>query len=246
MPFRIIVMEIIYETNGKGFLGWVVEFPGAYIRGKTTDEAREKINNEITAYQKWLDLPLKKEIITKENIVETKLDVEDADSDVLIEYDITEYKNAGEFKNDCEKILISANKIEEIYKNCNYKDVIDETKVRKTFYGDVYSTIRKQYEHIVNVQQYYLNNVETDAEINGNIIESRIKTIEALNRLYIKEGNKYCKTPEEKWTIRKVIRRLIWHDRIHGKAMERMENRIGQTVRHRSCRQAAKSLPDNW
>jgi hypothetical protein len=33
---------------------------------------------------------------------------------------------------------------------------------------------------------------------------------------------------EESWTIRKVIRRLIWHDRFHGKAIEEMEIRLNK------------------
>jgi predicted RNase H-like HicB family nuclease len=34
-------MRILYETNGLGFLGWIVDLPGAYIRGRTIGEARE-------------------------------------------------------------------------------------------------------------------------------------------------------------------------------------------------------------
>ena len=30
---------------------------------------------------------------------------------------------------------------------------------------------------------------------------------------------------EEDWTLRKLLRRFIWHDRIHARAMERMRKR---------------------
>ena len=35
-------MKVVYETNGKGFLGWIENLPGAYVRGKTIEEARNK------------------------------------------------------------------------------------------------------------------------------------------------------------------------------------------------------------
>jgi uncharacterized glyoxalase superfamily protein PhnB len=220
-------MEIVLETNGKGFLGWIVELPGAYIRGKTIDEAKGKIDNEITEYQKWLNMPIKREIITKETITESELAIEDADSNLMLEYDTVDYENIEHFNDACNKILISANKVEEIYKNCKYKGIADKSKIRKTFYGDVYSTIDEQYKHIADVVHgYYLYNIGIDVEMKGNITENRIKTIEILKDKYGKEGNTYYKRPEESWTLKKVMRRIIWHDRIHGKAMKRMENKI--------------------
>ena len=39
-------MHIIYETNGLGFLGWIKDLPGAYIRGKTLEEAKGKVNKD--------------------------------------------------------------------------------------------------------------------------------------------------------------------------------------------------------
>jgi uncharacterized glyoxalase superfamily protein PhnB len=224
-------MEIVYETNGKGVLGWIVELPGAYIRGKTIDEAKDKINNEIIEYKKWLDLPYTMEYITEETIIQSKLAIEDADSNILLDYDIDDYETPEGLKSDCKLVLISANKVNEIYRRCNYKNAIDKTKIRKTFYGDVYSTIEKQYIHIINVQRYYLNNICTDTETGMEIIDGRIKTIEKINEKYIESRNKIYKTPEENWTIRKVIRRLIWHDRIHAKAIKRMEKRIAEELK---------------
>jgi len=221
-------MEIVYETNGKGVLGWIVELPGAYVRGKTVEEARNKTENEIIEYKKWLDLPYNDEYFTKETIVHSELTIEDADSDILLDYDISDYGSLEELKKDLELALVSAGKVNAIYKTCKYKNVIDKTKIRKTFYGDVYSTIEDQYKHIVNVQRFYLNNIEADAEIGTDIIKGREKVIEIIYEKYMESGNKIYKMPEENWTIRKVIRRLIWHDRIHSKAIERMEKRISE------------------
>jgi len=50
-----------------------------------------------------------------------------------------------------------------------------------------------------------------------------------LKTKYAEEGNKLYHYDEEDWTIRKIIRRIIWHDRIHSKAIERMEKRLEET-----------------
>jgi len=42
-------MNILYETNSLGYLGWIIDLPGAYIRGKTLADARLKISQEIKA-----------------------------------------------------------------------------------------------------------------------------------------------------------------------------------------------------
>jgi len=59
-------MNIVYETNGKGFLGWIVDLPGAYVRGSTIDEARNKIESEIKEYEEWLNISASRSNIYKD------------------------------------------------------------------------------------------------------------------------------------------------------------------------------------
>jgi hypothetical protein len=42
------------------------------------------------------------------------------------------------------------------------------------------------------------------------------------------EGNALHVYEGESWTIRKIIRRTIWHDRIHARAMKRMDERLSR------------------
>ena len=219
-------MNIVYETNGKGFLGWIVDLPGAYVRGSTIDEARNKIESEIKEYEEWLNISASRSNIYKEAIVHSNLMIEDADSDIILENELEDYESYEAFLYHCNLSLISAKKVETIYQECKSKDIVDPAKARKTFYGNAHATIRTQYKHIVDVQQYYLWQIGTSANIDLNIVDGRINTIRALQEKYIKEGNKLYENEEEDWTLRKVIRRLIWHDRIHAKAIERMNKRI--------------------
>ena len=219
-------MQIIYETNGLGFLGWIADLPGAYIRGKTLEEARGKVNKEIALYNEWLNFEKAIDMKINEEIKKSDLHIEDADSDIIFDSELIDFDKKEEFLFWCNKVLLSGTKTEEIYKRMKNKSLIDITMKRKTFYGDVYCTINDQYRHIVNVQNYYLNQIGTEMNIADELRLNRIEFVKKLKEKYLKEGNKLYRNESEDWTVKKVIRRTIWHDRIHIRAIERMENRL--------------------
>jgi len=218
-------MRIIYETNGKGFLGWLVDLPGAYIRGRTVEEARSKIGQEIKAYESWLGIETDCAKEYTESIQECKLHVEDADTDILFDTELADFEAPKDFEDWCTLISISGTKADNIYKCCQYKDYVDPHMVRKTFYGDVYSTINRQFAHIIQVQNYYLAQIGTGIKIGNDLVSSRRDFVEKLKEKYLKEGNRLYQNEEEDWTTKKIVRRIIWHDRIHAKAIERIEQR---------------------
>ncbi len=69
--------------------------------------------------------------------------------------------------------------------------------------------------------------LEIAADNDGNIYECRKRGVETLERNpnflqnAVIEGS--C---GEDWSLRKVLRRFIWHDRIHAKAMYRMTLKV--------------------
>ena len=219
-------MHIIYETNGLGFLGWITDLPGAYIRGKTLEEARGKVNKEIALCTEWLNFEKAVDMQINEEIKKSDLHIEDADSDIIFDSELIDFDKQDYFLFWCGKVLLSGTKTEEIYKKMKNKSLIDITMKRKTFYGDVYCTINDQYRHIVNVQNYYLNQIGTEMNIADEFRLNRMEFIEKLKEKYLKEGNKLYRNESEDWTIKKLIRRTIWHDRIHIRAIERMEKRL--------------------
>jgi predicted RNase H-like HicB family nuclease len=48
------IISTAFETNGKGYIGYIVELPGAFIRGRTEEEAISKVRPEVNLYLKWL------------------------------------------------------------------------------------------------------------------------------------------------------------------------------------------------
>ena len=95
--------------------------------------------------------------------------------------------------------------------------------IRKTFYGQIPRTAEEMYLHTRNVNKYYFAELGVDADNDGDIVECRIKGLEKLENTtdflsnLLQEGSY-----GEMWSVRKVLRRFIWHGRIHAKAMWRM------------------------
>jgi len=52
-----VAVDVVFETNGRGCLGWLVDPPGAFVRGPAVAESRAKIGPEIGARCAWLDRP---------------------------------------------------------------------------------------------------------------------------------------------------------------------------------------------
>jgi len=54
-------------------------------------------------------------------------------------------------------------------------------------------------------------------------MEIRKSSLDSLARLFRKEANSRVYNVEnEEWTLKKILRRFVWHDRIHGKAITRI------------------------
>lgn len=215
-------MRCIWEHNGDDTLLYSADYIGAFTRGENLETAIEKMQNEVTSYLNWKnDLIL--EDVKVEIVQEKKSDlhIADADSDVIFEDEknpltIEEYK---ELKN---LVLKSAEDFLKLYQL-----IPDEAKSclpeRKTFYGAVPRTAKEMYEHTKNVNAYYFGEIGIDADNAGNIVECRKRGFELLEK---KDGflnNEVVEgSYDELWSLRKMMRRFLWHDRIHAKAMYRM------------------------
>ena len=112
-----------------------------------------------------------------------------------------------------------------------YESVPDKTarvsSPRRTFYGQVPGTAEEMYRHTRSVNAYYFEEIGVDTDNDGTILDCRRRGFEALEKHpgYL-ENSVVEGSYGESWTLRKVLRRFIWHDRIHAKAMYRMVVKI--------------------
>ena len=214
--------KCIWEHNGDDSIIYSKEYIGAYTRGESREAALEKMPGEITSYCNWLDLPVPEEVkffISQEKASE--LDIRDADSDVILD------SERGKLSMDEYSILKalalkSAEDFLRLYDAVPDKDTSCLPK-RKTFYGEVPRTAREMYEHTKNVNAYYFGEIGIEVDNDGDILSCRKRGFELLEQQpdYL-ENTVFDGSYGESWSLRKLIRRFVWHDRIHAKAMYRM------------------------
>lgn len=217
-----MIFNCVWEHNGDDSLMYVSELPGAYTRGTSREIALEKMPIEISAYLKWCSRPMPTSIevvILQET--QSDLQICDADSDVILELEktlltMTEYIQLKQLA------LKSAEDFQLLYDSIPDK-FLSALPERRTFYGTVPRTAREMYEHTKNVNAYYFGEIGVDADNSGTILECRERGFAALEgKDNFLDNGVVIGSYGESWSLRKVIRRFIWHDRIHAKAMYRM------------------------
>lgn len=215
-------VECIWEHNGDDTLLYAKDWVGAFTRGENLDVALQKMKKEIQDYAKWSgkEIPdaIEPVIVQEKN---SKLQIKDADSDVLFASE-EEPLTVDEYVTLRDLALKSAADFLQLYESIPDKKT-SALAVRKTFYGQVPRTAEEMYLHTKSVNNYYFAEIGIDADNEGTIYECRKRGFEQLESKpdflsgMLQEGSY-----GEMWSVRKVLRRFIWHDRIHAKAMYRM------------------------
>jgi len=215
-------IKCVWEHNGNDSLLYSGNFIGAFTRGVSKKDALKKMESEIISYCAWavqsVTLPLDI-IITQEKVSE--LNIRDADSDVIFDSERTGL-TISDYNRLKELALKSATDFYRLYDSFpdKNKSCLPE---RETFYGKVPRTAKEMYQHTKNVNSYYWGEIGVEAGNEGTILESRIRGFEILEK---SDGFLMSNVLEgsygELWSLSKVLRRFIWHDRIHAKALYRM------------------------
>lgn len=215
-------IECVWEHNGNDTILYVANFPGACTRGENREQAMTKMAAEVRSYLNWIGEPTEEAldpVIVQDQ--PSELEIRDADSDVLFESEKKPLTMA-EYLWLKELALKSAEDFLKLYES-----VPDRQRsclpLRRTFYGPVPRTAEEMYAHTKNVNAYYFGEIGVEADNGGSILDCRRRGFEMLEtqpdflKNHIFDGSY-----GEAWTLRKVLRRFIWHDRIHGRAMHRM------------------------
>ena len=215
-------MKCVWEHNGNDTLLYSVEYIGAYTRGSSLEAAARKMAAEIAAYSAWTGQCC--EQITDIVIAQEKdcdLQIADADSDVLFDSEQAPLSRE-EYEALKALVLKSAGDFHALYSSIPNKQESCLPQ-RKTFYGNALRTAQEMYDHTKNVNAYYFAEIGIDADNDGTILECRERGFARLEQTTGFLDNPVLEgSYEELWSLRKVMRRFLWHDRIHAKAMYRM------------------------
>lgn len=215
-------VRCVWEHKGNDSLLYSDNFIGAYTRGHSKEAMLEKMPREIAAYLRWRGEAVPASYVIE--IVQEKastLDICDADTDVLFESE----KGAmvpAEYQELKALALKSAADFLTLYEAVPDKDR-SCLSARKTFYGQVPRTAAEMYEHTKNVNDYYFGEIGIGADNEGTILTCRERGFALLEACPDHLQNKVFRgSYGEDWSLRKLLRRFVWHDRIHAKAMYRM------------------------
>lgn len=217
-----MTINCVWEHNGGDTLLYAVDHIGAYTRGETLEAAIQKMPAEICAYRKWrgekADTVMEVTIVGEKS---SELTIRDADSDVLFESERAPL-TAEEYAKLKALALRSAQDFLALYESVPDKNAA-AAPARETFYGKVPRTAEEMYVHTKNVNTYYFSEIHVDADNDGSIYACRKRGFEALeSRPDYLQNAVFHGSYGEDWSLRKVLRRFIWHDRIHARAMYHM------------------------
>ena len=215
-------IECVWEHNGEDTLLYAGSMPGAYTRGESLETALRKMDREAISYMRWTGAPDPERIaveIVQERV--SSLEIRDADSDVLFESE----KAPLRLEAYAQLKALALKSAEDFL--ALYEAVPDKTRsclpVRQTFYGQVPRTAEEMYIHTKSVNSYYFGEIGVEADNEGTIADCRRRGFAALEAMPDFLANPVvCGCYDEDWTLRKVLRRFLWHDRIHARAMYRM------------------------
>lgn len=216
-------IKCFWEHNGTNTLLFATNFLGAYTRGQSLDIAKCKMPIEIKSFNEWrgkgcltedFDIEISEEKVSDLNIC-------DADSDAIFHTE-TLPMTISEYEILKTLALKSANDFLTLYKSIPSKEKSCLPQ-RKTFYGVVPRTAKEMYDHTKNVNNYYFGEIGVECDNDGDILRCREHGFTLLERQPNFLENKVLEgSYNELWSLKKMLRRFIWHDRIHAKAMYRM------------------------
>ena len=217
-----MAIRCIWEHNGLDSLLYAADYPGAFTRGASLEEALLKMPAEIQRYSRWLEMPVSPTadcLVIQEK--SSSLMIRDADSDVLFDTEL-EPLTLEEYTQLKTIVLKSARDfyalylaIPEPHQSC--------LKKRQTFYRSFPCTAQEMYDHTRSVNTYYFGEIGINADSSGRIDECREQGFATLEQQpFFLRNDLHTGSYDEQWTVRKMLRRFIWHDRIHARAMWRM------------------------
>lgn len=219
-------VECVWEHNGNDTLLHAVNLPGAYTRGASLNEAMSKMEQEAQHWIAWSGWEKTGDLnISVVQDAPCSLQICDADSDVLFDSEISPL-TIDEYTQLKSLCLKSARDFQTLFDSVPDVDKSD-APIRATFYGQVPRSAREMYIHTRNVNAYYFGELDVEADNDGTIVQCRQRGFEVLER-----NANYLNNPliegsnGELWSLRKMLRRFIWHDRIHAKAMYRLAVRM--------------------
>jgi hypothetical protein len=217
--------DAVMEFNDKGVTLWSCAYPDAFARGETLAEAQRKLPAACRRYRLWARPSQETASLGHEEarcVKKLKVDVavEEGFTVALLPeerlpMDMTRYTA---LKTLC---LSSARDWETLYASIPQKDRA-LLKSRRTLYGKVPVTAKEMLAHVEAGQREWAALFGIDLGESRGLLTDRKRLFAGLEAQPAYLSDRIITAPNgELWTLKKLLRRLLWHDAIHGRALYR-------------------------
>ena len=216
--------RVTLERGSDGtYLAWVDDLPGCAVRANSREHALERLPAEIRSFLAWSgsgDVATSVEVeITEEvaSVIEA-----DEDTEVLVRADRQALDRA-----DWETVanLLGRTRAELV----DLLEILAEDDLATTREGSE-RTIRKEIEHIAFVELMYAVwtfDLESTQGLRNFLTWTRQVAADRMDALATEGASSltwadWSGAPRrEPWTARKAARRLVWHELLHLRALQR-------------------------
>jgi len=213
-------------TDGS-YLGWVDDVPGCAVRGRSRQEVLDRLPDAIRAFLAWAgeDVPATVAVEVGEE-VESAIEAEE-DTEVLVGADrqpLTQddWRRADDWLRRSRAELLGL-----------FERLSEEQLASKRDGSE--RTIREEIEHIAFVEFMYavwtfdLQSKQGLSEFlawTRQVASERMSALAAAETADLTAANWGGAPRPEPWTPRKSARRLVWHELLHLRAIERFARHV--------------------
>ena len=227
------LIDAIIEYNTSGALLHFVDFPGAYSRGKDIHTAFLNAYDEIEIYSKWANNPIKNNfeiVIPNTYLANPRLNLSNGHSEILIANDKEKFSEET-FEKWCALAEYSAECFENLYTAISDKTWNMPEEKKDVFYShETLTNAEDVYNHVCDCHKKFLEPTGCKCRIlkKDGYYDNRKKCISAIKDFYTTcDKADISKKGKEEWTINKVIRKYIWHDRLHARGLYDYSKELG-------------------
>lgn len=217
------LIQIGLERNVEGrTLAWALDYPGVFAYGADDAESILRMPREMLRFESWLNLRVDEPWVHLEGL---DMHIDETFDSIQILVDGGIHGVHAFFRSDLvpltvkdveQALLIFNGQREELLAGM---ETLPPDLLKQQFNGQRW-TIEGILEHIARVEQWYFSRLGLEYPLSSNVSDP-LKMLEesatATNQLLpeLVGFDSVLEHRQEKWSARKVVRRLLWHQRDH-------------------------------
>lgn len=221
----------INDIEPHHWVAWVYELHGCFSKATTHDTAIAQVPDTIKNYFAWL-----KGRNPIYNPPESPIEIDISEDIRSVLLDDGYFANAF-FEHD--RIPLTNNDINDIRRLLEYtrKDLftiinkIPPMNMDKPIAGEVQKSIRGILNHIATAEWWYFDRFDISFD-RKEMPEDTILILKKVREHTLSllpsfiHANKIVKKREERWSVRKIMRRTLWHEITHARQIQRYLNEM--------------------